>query len=279
MGVVFGVGGVFSLAYQNMLSERKAEQVLRDMDNKQNEMETSQAELQTTLQEIEEKKVEEEKRMWTNDGMVKFSEILRNNTGEDLYATVISELVKYVGAKQGKIYKVNEDNKEGILELCATYSYDRFKFEDEALEAGEGLVGEAYQEGETIHITEIPDDYTKITSGLGEANPSAILIFPLRNEEVIEGIIELASFSEFQDFQIDLLHQVGVNIATTISREKINSRTSLLLEESKQQTEVMQQQEEEMRQNMEEMQATQDMMDQKENELLTEIKKLKAQMK
>lgn len=279
MAVVFGSGGVFSLSYQNMLVEKKNDDAQAEMVSKQQQMLDSQNELKQTLEEIEVKKLEEEKRMWANDGMVKFSEILRNNTGEDLYSEVISDLVKYVGAKQGKIYKANDESKQVILELCATYAYDRFKFEDESLEIGEGLVGEAYQEGEIIHLNEIPENYTSITSGLGEANPSAILIFPLMNEEVIEGIIELASFNEFEEYQIEFLHKVGINIATTISREKINNRTSLLLEESKQQTEMMQQQEEEMRQNMEEMQATQDMMDEKEAELLEEIKKLKKQLK
>lgn len=282
LGVVFGAGSVVALAMQNRNSEKRSLAIQNEMAASQEEMENSQLELQKTLEEIEIKKLEEEKRMWANDGMVKFTEILRNFTGEDLYAEIISELVKYVGAKQGKVFRAIEQNGQRYLQLEGTYAYDRFKFEvdnDGVIEPGDGLVGEAFQEGDVIHLTEIPDDYTSITSGLGEANPKAILIFPLMNEEVIEGIIELASFHEFEEFQIDFLSKVGVNIATTFAREQINTRTATLLEESKQQTEMMQQQEEEMRQNMEEMQATQDMMDSREEELLSEIKKLKQLIK
>lgn len=278
MGVIFGTGSVFAMSLLNSKSEEKSLANKEKMIANQKEIEESENELQKTLEEIEVKKLEEEKRMWSNDGMVKFSEILRNNTGEDLYAEIISELVQYVGAKQGKVFKSVEINNQPCLKLEGTYAYDRFKFEDEnegIIEMGEGLVGEAYKEGGIIHMTEIPENYTSITSGLGAANPKAILIFPLMNEEVVEGIIELASFHEFAEFQIDFLSQVGVNIATTFAREKINSQTAVLLEESRHQTEVMQQQEEEMRQNMEEMQATQDMMDSREKELLDEIKKLK----
>lgn len=281
MGFVFGAGGVFALSYLGYISEENNKETKLQMAASQKEMEESQAELQKTLEEIEVKKLEEEKRMWANDGMVKFSEILRNNTGEDLYAEIISEMVQYVGAKQGKVFKTLEIDGQPCLKLEGTYAYDRFKYEeneDGIIEMGEGLVGEAYKEGGIIHMTEIPDNYTAITSGLGEANPTAILIFPLMNEEVVEGIIELASFHEFAEFQIDFLSKVGINIATTFAREKINAQTSLLLEESKQQTEVMQQQEEEMRQNMEEMQATQDMMNSREQELLDEIGKLKKML-
>lgn len=281
MAIVLGGGSVFALAYQNSVAEAKSKKSQDEMVSNQKEIEASQDELQKTLEEIEIKKLEEEKRMWANDGMVKFSEILRNNTGEDLYSEVICELVKYVGAKQGKIFKAIDNKGVKALQVEATYAYDRFKYEigdDGIIEIGEGLVGEAYQEGDTIHITEIPSDYTTITSGLGESNPKAILIFPLMNEEVIEGIIELASFYEFEAWQIEFLSKVGINIATTIARERINTQTAALLEESRNQTEVMQQQEEEMRQNMEEMQATQDMMDEKERELLEEIAKLKKQL-
>jgi len=281
MAVFFGSSCIYALSYVNSLNVGRTKKLMEEMDHSQKEMKQSQDELQKTLEEIEIKKLEEEKRMWANDGMVKFTEILRNFTGEDLYAEIISELVNYVGAKQGKVFRTIEQDGEQFLKLEGTYAYDRFKFEvgtDGIIKKGDGLIGEAFQEGEIVHLTEIPDGYTTITSGLGEANPKAIIIVPLMNEEIIEGVIELAGFHEFEEFQIEFLSKVGINIATTFAREKINTKTALLLEESQQQAEMMQQQEEEMRQNMEEMQATQDMMDAKEKELLDEINKLKAML-
>ena len=118
--------------------------------------------------------------------------------------------------------------------------------------AGAGL------EKDMIYMTDVPDGFVHITSGLGKANPTAILITPLMINEKIEGVIELASFHEFEAYKIEFIKKLSENIASTISNVNTNNRTRKLLEESQDMTEQLRQQEEELRQNTEELHVSQE---------------------
>jgi len=212
------------------------------------------------------KKVAEEdkKRNWATSGMAKFGEILRNysNDYEKLSDEIISNLVKYIEANQGALFIIAEsaegEDDRDYMELAACYAWNKKKFVDKKIFKGEGLAGQAWLEGDTIYLTDIPDDYINITSGLGSANPKSILIVPLKVNEEIHGVMEIASFEEFKDFEIEFVERISESIASTISSVKVNERTQKLLKESTMMTEQMRAQEEEMRQNMEELQATQE---------------------
>ena len=214
---------------------------------------------------------EEEQRNWGTAGLAKFAEILRrdNNNMEALAYNVVSNLVKYLDINQGGLFVMNESEHEEdrLLDMKASFAFDRKKFIEKHIRPGEGLVGTCYLEGETIYITQVPDEYIAITSGLGDANPRALLISPLKVNDQIFGVLELASFKPFEPYQLDFIQKVSESIAATISTVNVNIRTSRLLEQSKLQAEELVNHEEEIRQTMEEMQATQEEMRRREAEL------------
>ena len=163
---------------------------------------------------------EEEKRNWVSTGLDKFAEILKkdNKNPDVLSYNIISNLVKYLEAKQGGIFILNEtDNEKGmVLELKACYAFDRKKLADKQIYPGEGLVGTCFLDGETMYMTDIPDEYINITSGLGDATPKVLLLCPLKVNDEVFGVIEMASFRAFEPYQLDFVEKVSANIAATL---------------------------------------------------------------
>jgi HAMP domain-containing protein/PAS domain-containing protein len=217
-------------------------------------------EMRSNLKKVAE---EDKKRNWSTSGQAKFGDILRtfNDNFEKLADEIISNLVKYIGANQGALFIIEANDKsseEEYMEMAACYAWDKKKFLEKKIYRGEGLAGQAWIEGDVIYLTEVPESYISITSGLGEANPRSILIVPLKLNDEVHGVIEMASFKEYDTFEIEFVERIAESIASTISSVKVNERTQKLLEESTMMTEQMRAQEEEMRQNMEELQATQE---------------------
>ncbi len=230
--------------------------------------------------ELEERnRIEENKRAWATKGHAEFAEILRNNNSdiEKFTTEIISNLVKYTNSNQGSLFIINNEDSE-LLDLMATYAYDRKKYISKSIKIGEGLVGTCAIEKETIFLTDIPDNYINIRSGLGGANPKSIIIVPLKIENKIFGVIELASFNIYENYQIKFVEKLGESIASTISVTKTNIITNKLLEQSKLQAEELAAAEEEMRQNLEEMTATQEQLSENSKENKRKNNELRAQM-
>jgi PAS domain S-box-containing protein len=211
----------------------------------------------------------EERRTWAAEGLAQFSELLRENDSslKDFGFKVISETVKYIGANQGGIFITGEEEGERYLEMIGCYAYERRKHLNKRIAVGEGLVGQCLQEKDTIYITEIPDSYIHITSGLGKAVPRHILIVPLIHNEEMYGAIEIASFTVLEDYKVDFLKELAESIAASLSIIQNNEKTQKLLDESRNLASELQSSEEEMRQNMEELTATQEEMVRKQLEL------------
>jgi methyl-accepting chemotaxis protein len=215
------------------------------------------------------RKSEEEKVKWANEGLALFSEILRQNISNQskLGDEIIKNLVWYLNAIQGGLFVINDKSDHDEYELIAAFAFDRKRFLNKTFAKGEGLVGTCAAEKGVIHLTEIPQEYIEITSGLGGANPNALLLVPLIIEEEVLGVVELTSFNKFKPYEIELVIKLAENIASSLHSVKVNSRTTELLEKSQEQAEMMAAQEEEMRQNMEELQSTQEEASRKTNEL------------
>jgi PAS domain S-box-containing protein len=219
--------------------------------------------------EQEKRRIEEEQRNWVAHGLAQFGEILRksNDNLEELSYEITRYLVSYLKVNQGGVYLLNETkNGDKYFELTACIAFDRRKYADKIINWSEGLIGRCGLEKETILLTDVPDNYINITSGLGEANPGTILIVPLKTNDELYGVIELAAFQVLQPFEVELVEKSAESIASTIATVKTNIQTNKLLRETQIQAEKMSQQEEELRQNLEEMRATQEESDRREIE-------------
>jgi hypothetical protein len=230
--------------------------------------------MQAKLKELSD---EEKKRQWANEGLTQFVEILRSS--DDNIATlgdkIIAALVKYTHSNQGGLYVLNdEDEHHKFLELVSKFAFDTKKFEKQKVRLGEGILGQTFLERETTLLTEIPEDYVRITSGLGDAGPKALLMVPLKVDQTVYGIVELAAFKNYEAHEIAFVEKLGETIASTLGSVKAAQKNKHLIEQFQQQTEEMRAQEEEMRQNMEELTATQEEMSRKERDYIDRIREL-----
>ncbi len=221
---------------------------------------------------------EDRQRNWISQGLTRFGDIIRTNSQnfEQLGDVFLSELIEYIGANQGGVFIVRQEDDThseyiATLELIAYYAYQRKKYLNRLLKIhpyyAENLVGQCFLEQEKIYLKEIPENYINITSGLGDAPPSHVLLVPFKVNNAVEAVIELASFQPFEPHHIEFVETIGETFAATVTTVKANERTQLLLSNLQEKTESLQAQEEEMRQNMEELTVTQEQMRLKQNEL------------
>lgn len=222
--------------------------------------------LREQQQETARQKEEESIRNWTNSSLADFGKTLREHGSnmEELSSEVLQQLVHHLGAVEGGFY-ISKHTSQGelVLELSAAFAYGRQKFLSKEVKLGEGLVGTCAQERQYIYLTEIPESYCTITSGVGETPPRALLLVPLKNEEHLYGVIELASLQAFAPHEIAFAQTLSESIAMTLMSTQSTQRMAELFKESQMQREQMREQEEQMRQNLEEMRATQEEMGRK----------------
>lgn len=224
----------------------------------------------------------EQKRKWASEGLASFVNLLRANQKNirQLSDEIIFKIVKLMEAAQAGLFIFNEDREgDPHLQLIAAYAYDRKKFLKKRVEIGEGLLGQTFLEAESLQITEIPDHYVTIRSGLGGAQPHCLLLVPLKLDDAVFGMLEIASFKTYEDYQIKFLEEVGEYIASTIATVQNNEKMKSLIDEAEQTQEEMKSQEEELKQNMEELEATHENQRRLEEELRVKVNELeKAQL-
>ena len=257
------------LQLQNQLSSVEknvafAEEIKKGNYDIEYQLQTSDDRLGKALLEMRDSlitaKIREDQEKYINIGLAKINDILRSNINniDRMCNDMVLEISKYLNANQAGMYLLEDTESEQYLELKAHYAYNRKKFVEKRIEIGEGLVGQVYLEKEYALLTNLPDGYMTITSGLGHATPACLILVPILSDEVVVGIFEIASFNVFDKSQISFLEKASEAIGATIVSSKLAQRTKHLLEDAQQQSEELKSQEEEMRQNLEELTSLQE---------------------
>jgi PAS domain-containing protein len=242
--------------------------LVNDFNEKNKAFEKSEVDLKNYIEQFKEAKIFEERINWQNVGITKLAEVIRENNGkDDVFRNLINFIARYTNSLKGLLYIYS--HSKNILLYGAGYGVPKQDGINDNLRPGEGLAGQCLKENDIIHLTEIPEDFIKIDSGLGDAVPKTVILLPIKNDNSIEGVLELAFFNELLPHEIEYLKKVSEILSTVIFNEKNIRRTNKMMEQLQFSNNEIKTQEEELRQNLEELHATQEEMRraQKETEL------------
>ncbi|WP_407640443.1 response regulator [Aliterella atlantica] len=199
------------------------------------------------LRETTQKNTEQD---WLKTNLAKFTRMLQGQRDlETVSKLILSELAPLVGAQHGVFYLMDAsgETQEKLLRLISSYAYRERKQLGNHFHLGEGLVGQCALEKERILITEVPSDYIKIGSGLGEATPTNAVVLPVLFEGQVTAVIELASFRRFNAIHLSFFDQLTESIAIVLNTIAANMRTEELLKQSQTLAEELQTQQNELR--------------------------------
>src|SRR5205085_6752329 len=178
---------------------------------------------------------------WLKTNLAKFTRLLQGQ--KDLMQVsrlILSELAPLVSEQHGTFYIAENGDQQLSLKLRASYAYKERKGLANQFQLGEGLVGQCALEKERILITDVPEDYVRINSGLGEASPMNIVVLPVLFEGQVKAVIELASFQHFSDIHLAFLDQLTESIGIVLNTIEANMRTEELLTQSQSLTQELQ---------------------------------------
>lgn len=195
--------------------------------------------------------IENKNQTWLKTGQAELNERIQGEQElTTLCSNIISYVAKYVDAQVGALYIRTNEN---TYRLYSSYAYNRRKNLSNEIKVGEGIVGQVALEKQTIVITGVPEDYIKITSGVGEATPRNILVAPCSYNNDINCIIEFGSFHQFTDVELQFVEEISSSIAVAVQSTNNRSRMQELLDKSMRQAEELQNQQEELRASNEEL--------------------------
>ena len=246
----FLIGGAFILLFlviRQVITIFENDSLVRQLKMRTEELEMTQLEL------IELKNIAENE-SWIKTKIAEIATMYSGLTDLGTLANLfMSKVTPMAGASYGVFYLKNEEGTKIRFQKLAGYAYHQQKIGAESFHLGEGLAGQCAMEKRMILLDQVPENYINISSGLGTASPSAILILPVEFEGEVLAVIELASFKSFTVQEQMLLKELMENLGPNIQSILRNMQIENLLIESQALTEELQNQSEELQMQQEEL--------------------------
>jgi signal transduction histidine kinase/CheY-like chemotaxis protein/methyl-accepting chemotaxis protein len=244
----------------------------------------------TQLAEVTTKNLHQD---WLKTGLTQLNDQMKGE--QDVVAlakNIITFLSHYLAAQVGMFYLLQQheaatppqhetpmppqpETTTPRLKLIASYAYTQRKEITNEFQLGEGVVGQAALELQPILLTQIPDDYLHISSGLGEAAPHNLLVVPFLYEAALKGVVEIGTFQALTPIQLEFINQAMPNIGITINTAQSREQMQALLHQTQVQAEMLQQQTAELQSQQEALQQTNEELQSQSEELQTRQEELR----
>ncbi|MBK4735664.1 response regulator [Noviherbaspirillum pedocola] len=164
---------------------------------------------------------------------------------------LLSALVSTLDAQVALLYRF----EGGALVPTASYALERPLAQQPHLAPGQGLPGEVARDGAAVIVSDLPDDYLVVNSGVGRSAVKRLLIAPATADGAVIGVVEIgfiqarADLERARELMTIAAEAMGVAMRSAIYRKHLGE----LLEETRRQSEELQTQQEELRRSNEEL--------------------------
>ncbi len=190
---------------------------------------------------------------WFKTNLARFTAMLQGQRDIRVVTQlIISELAPLIGVQAGAFYMTEKDDTRR-LRLIASYALPKARRDRDTIAFGEGIVGQCAVEGRRIILNDLPPEYLRISSVLGNANASHVVVLPVLFESQIRAVIELASYRPFSEIHLLFLDQLVQSIGIMLNTISSSMRTEELLEQSQSLTTELQSQQLELKQTNDEL--------------------------
>ncbi len=230
-------GIAWFMTIQSYLLIKESAKDRKDNKRLSNELTTEKLNLENTIQEriseiqnqsfeLEKYKEKQEQSNWINEGINEIVELMRDSKKDMIMLAnaLLPVLIKKIGANVGAMYIYSNSDEEEHLKLIAKYGVD-MDSELEYIKIGEGLVGQCFKDAKERFIDDVPDNYLPIKSGLGDTNAKTLAIIPMKIDQLVIGVVEIASIRSINEFHKEFLFRSLENIASQLNIFRMNDES------------------------------------------------------
>jgi HAMP domain-containing protein/signal transduction histidine kinase/CheY-like chemotaxis protein len=214
---------------------------------------------------------------WLKTNIARFTRLLQGQ--RDLGAVsnlILSQLVPLVNAHQALFYITKPTEGTTAMDLLASYAAPNGREIPQRLALGEGLIGQCALEKRSVLLSQAPEDYIRISSGLGDAKPASVIVLPALFEGEVKAVLELGSFERFSDIHQLFLDQLMESIGIVLNTLAANMQTEALLAQSQLLTTELQSQQEELKKTNDRLEQQAKSLQQSEDLLRNQQEELRA---
>jgi len=170
---------------------------------------------------------------------------------EPLADALLPYVVKYLDGVIGAMYVRLDD---GTMRRIGAYGFKHTDTERaEIIQPGASLASQVAEENQLKVLRELPPDYVKVGSALGEAPPRNLVIAPFYNHGKVKGVFEIGFLRPIEARDREFLEFIAPAIGAAMAAVVYRQRLQDALEESQTLNEELQVQQEELRTANEEL--------------------------
>ncbi len=180
---------------------------------------------------------------WLQSGIAQLNERMIGEKNIPLLTYYVIEFIAtYTSSQLGAFYLSKDADS---LEIAASIAIDK-KSLKQAINIGEGIVGQSALSGKTIMIEQGEGKEFVLEYSAGAIKPATIIALPIYHEKQLKGVIELGTIGKYSQPLLEFLKEASYSVGVAINSARDNERLQALLAETQAQSEELQSQHSEL---------------------------------